>query len=88
MSPTNELVLMGGQQTFGRPGLIEAFSTTDGTVLFRINIPKEPDGTCAVPFARARFTRAGNRAYIPAAQLCEVPDKYHSWLYAIDIVTP
>ena len=88
VSPTNELVLMGGQETFGRPGLIEAFSTTDGTVLFRINIPKEPDGTCAVPYARARFTRAGNRAYIPAAQLCEVPDQYHSWLYAIDIVTP
>jgi outer membrane protein assembly factor BamB len=88
VSPTNELVLMGGQQTFGKPGLIEAFSTTDGTVLFQINIPKEPDGTCAVPYARARFTRTGHRAYIPAVQLCEVPDQYHSWLYAIDILTP
>ena len=88
VSPTNALVLMGGQANFGQPGLIEGFSTTDGAVLFQINIPKEPDGTCAVPYARARFTRAGNRAYVPAAQLCEVPDQYHSWLYAIDIVTP
>jgi outer membrane protein assembly factor BamB len=88
VSPTNELVLMGGQQTYGRPGLIEAFSTVDGALLFSIQIPKEPDGTCSVPYARARFTRSGDRAYIPAAQLCEVPDQYHSWLYAIDIVTP
>jgi outer membrane protein assembly factor BamB len=88
VSPTNEIILMGGQTTYGRPGLIQAFSTADGALLFQINIPKEPDGTCAVPYARARFTRAGNRAYIPAAQLCEVPDQYHSWLYAIDIVTP
>jgi hypothetical protein len=50
VSPTNELVLMGGQQTFGRPGLIEAFSTTDGAVLFQINIPKETrrDVRCAL----------------------------------------
>jgi len=88
VSPTNELVLMGGQSTFGRPGLIAGFSTVDGAVLFQINIPKEPDGTCAVPYARAKFTRSGERAYIPAIQLCEVPDQYHSWLYAIDIVTP
>ena len=88
VSPTNELVLMGGQQTYGTPGLIEAFSTVDGALLFSIQIPKEPDGTCAVPYARARFTRSGDRAYIPAAQLCEAPDQYHSWLYAIDIVTP
>jgi len=88
VSPTGALVLAGGQETYGRPGLIQAFSTADGALLFEINIPKEPDGTCAVPYARARFNRSGTRAYIPAAQLCEVPDQYHSWLYAIDIVTP
>jgi len=76
---------MGGQETYGRPGLIQGYSSFDGVLLFEINIPKEPDGTCAVPYARARFNRAGNRAYIPAAQLCETPRKYHSWLYAIDI---
>lgn len=85
VSPTGDLVLMGGQETFGRPGLIRGFATADGALLFGITIPKEPDGTCAVPYARARFTRAGNRAYIPAVQLCEVPQQYHSWLYAIDI---
>jgi outer membrane protein assembly factor BamB len=88
VSPTGALVLIGGQQTFGMPGLIQAFSTVDGALLFQIQIPKEPDGTCAVPYARARFTRSGTRAYIPAVQLCEVPDQYHSWLYAVDIVTP
>ena len=85
VSPKGDLVLMGGQETFGRPGLIRAFSTFDGAALFAITIPKEPDGTCAVPYARARFTRAGDRAYVPAVQLCEVPRQYHSWLYAIDI---
>lgn len=85
VSPQGDLVLMGGQETFGRPGLIQAFAASDGALFFEINIPKEPDGTCAVPYARARFTRAGDRAYIPAVQLCEVPQEYHSWLYAIDI---
>ncbi|MDQ3199572.1 MAG: PQQ-binding-like beta-propeller repeat protein [Verrucomicrobiota bacterium] len=85
VSPINTLVLMGGQETYGMPGLIKAFSTADGSVLFSISIPKEPDGTCAVPYARARFTRTGDRAYIPAVQLCVAPQQYHSWLYAIDI---
>ncbi len=85
VSPSGDLILMGGQETFGKPGLIRGFAAADGTQLFEINIPKEPDGTCAVPYARARFTRSGDRAYIPAVQLCEVPRQYHSWLYAIDI---
>lgn len=85
VSPTNELVLLGGRQDFGRPGIIEGFSTANGAVLFHIDIPNEPDGTCAVPNARAKFTRSGDRAYIPAIQLCDVPDQYHSWLYALDI---
>jgi outer membrane protein assembly factor BamB len=85
VGPGNHVVLIGGQETYGRPGLIQAFSVPDGQLLFHIDIPKEPDGTCAVPYARARFAPTGDRAYIPAAQLCEVPDQYHSWLYAIDI---
>ena len=85
MSPKGDVVLSGGQDTYGQPGLIQGVSAFDGALLFEITIPKEPDGTCAVPYARARFTRAGHRAYIPAAQLCEVPPQYHSWLYAIDI---
>jgi outer membrane protein assembly factor BamB len=85
VDPTNHVVLLGGQETFGRPGLIQAFSTSDGQLLFQIEIPKEPDGTCAVPYARATFTPSGTRAYVPAAQLCDVPRQYHSWLYAIDI---
>lgn len=88
VSPSGELVLAGGQQTYGQPGLIQGFSTANGTLLFEIDIPKEPDGTCAVPYARARFTRSGDRAYIPAVQLCLAPPVYHSWLYAIDITTP
>jgi outer membrane protein assembly factor BamB len=87
VSPLNDIALIGGQQTYGQPGLIQGFSTVDGGLLFQISIPKEPDGTCAVPYARARFTRSGNRAYIPAVQLCVVPQQYHSWLYAIDIMT-
>lgn len=86
VSPDNRVVLMGGQRTYGRPGLIQGFAPGDGQPLFQIKIPREPDGTCAVPYARATFTPDGTRAYIPAAQLCEVPQQYHSWLYAIDIV--
>ena len=85
VSPKGDVVIIGGQQTYGQPGLIQGFSTADGALLFQISIPLEPDGTCAVPYARAKFTPAGNRAYIPAAQLCEAPQQYHSWLYAIDI---
>ncbi|MBV9571479.1 MAG: PQQ-like beta-propeller repeat protein [Alphaproteobacteria bacterium] len=85
VSPANDLVLLGGQPTYGEPGLIQGFSPANGALQFEINIPKEKDGTCAVPFARPRFTPSGDRAYIPAVQLCESPKKYHSWLYAIDI---
>jgi outer membrane protein assembly factor BamB len=88
ISPKNDVVLLGGQSTYGEPGLIQAVSAARGAPLFEIGIPKEPDGTCAVPFARARFTRSGDRAYIPAVQLCEAPKEYHSWLYAIDIAKP
>lgn len=85
VDPTNAVVLIGGHQTYGMPGLIQAFATSNGQLLFEIEIPLEPDGTCPVPYARPRFTPDGKRAYIPAAQLCEVPQVYHSWLYAIDI---
>lgn len=84
-SPTNDLVLLGGQSTYGEPGLIQGFSPANGALQFEINIPKEKDGTCPVPYARPRFTPSGDRAYIPAVQLCVAPKKYHSWLYAIDI---
>lgn len=82
----NRLVLMGGQPTFGEPGLIQAFAAANGQLQFEIELPLEPDGTCAVPYARATFTPDGRRAYIPAAQLCQAPQQYHSWLYAIDIL--
>jgi len=85
VSPSNDVVLIGGQPTYGEPGLIQAFSPTDGAPLWQISIPKERDGTCAVPYARPRFTPSGTRAYIPMVQLCQAPKKYHSWLYAIDI---
>jgi outer membrane protein assembly factor BamB len=85
VSPSNDVVVIGGQQTYGEPGLIQAFSALNGTPLWEINIPKERDGTCAVPFAKPKFTPDSRRVYIPAAQLCEAPKKYHSWLYAIDV---
>jgi outer membrane protein assembly factor BamB len=85
VDPTNTIVLMGGQETFGAPGLIQAFGVPSGQQLFEIPIPLEPDGTCAVPYTRARFTPDGRRAYIAAVQLCQTPQQYHSWLYAIDI---
>jgi outer membrane protein assembly factor BamB len=88
VDPSNDVVLIGGQPTYGEPGLIQAFAASDGSPLWQISIPKERDGTCAVPYARARFTPDGTRAYIPAVQLCEAPKKYHSWLYAIDIPKP
>jgi outer membrane protein assembly factor BamB len=84
-SPTNRIVLIGGQSTYGRPGLVRGFFARSGAPAFTIRIPEEADGTCAVPYARAIFTPDGTRAYIPAAQLCEAPVEYHSWLYAIDI---
>jgi outer membrane protein assembly factor BamB len=85
VSPSNDVVLIGGQPTYGEPGLIQAFAASDGAPLWEISIPKERDGTCAVPYARPRFTPSGTRAYIPAVQLCQSPKKYHSWLYAIDV---
>ena len=82
----NAVVMLGGQRTFGDPGLIQAFNAANGSLLFEIEIPLETDGTCAVPYARARITPDGTRAYIPAVQLCQTPQQYHSWLYAIDLV--
>jgi outer membrane protein assembly factor BamB len=85
VSPTNRIVVIAGQETYGEPGLIQGFFTRTGRLAFEIEIPMESDGTCAVPYARPIFTRDGTRAYIPAVQLCVAPEEYHSWLYAIDI---
>jgi outer membrane protein assembly factor BamB len=85
VDPTDAVVVLGGQRTYGDPGLIQGFAAADGQLQFEIEIPLEPDGTCPVPYARPTFTPDGRRAYIPAAQLCQVPQEYHSWLYAVDI---
>ncbi len=85
VSPTNELVLLGGQETYGKPGRIEGYDTASGQEQFQIDLPFDPDGTCPVPYARPRFTPSGDRAYIPAVPLCVSPPDPYSWLYAIDV---
>jgi outer membrane protein assembly factor BamB len=85
VNPTNTVVMIGGQETFGKPGLLIAYDPDTGAKLFKLSIPKEPDGSCAVPFARPTFTDDGLRAYVPMTQLCTSPPVIHSYLYAIDI---
>jgi outer membrane protein assembly factor BamB len=85
--PTNGLVLMGGQITYGQPGFIRAVGT-EGKPLWKVDLPTEPgfgDYGQVLPISRPRFAANGNTAYIATdvAGDSASPNPY-SYLYAID----
>ena len=87
VSPTNNLVLMGGVITYGQPGIIRAVGT-DGKPLWRVDLPTEPGFAPygqVVPQSRPRFTADGKTAYIATNVAGDdaSPNPY-SFLYSID----
>jgi outer membrane protein assembly factor BamB len=84
VNPPKDLIVLGGQSDFGRPGVVQGFDPRTGNKEWAFEIPKEPNGSCAVPYGRAMFTPDGDRAYIPAVTLCTSPNPLPSYLYAID----
>ncbi len=81
-SPRNDLVLGAGVVTYGEPGLLMGFSTTDGALLWQTELPPENGGRI-VPYSRPRFSPDGATAYFGTAILGQDPSNEYSYLYAI-----
>jgi hypothetical protein len=84
VNPANTLMVVGGQITYGQPGLIQAYSTA-GVLLWTEQLPPE-NNEQIVPYARARYSPDGLVAYLPTATLGLSQDDY-SYIYAVR-VTP
>jgi len=79
-SPVDSLLLLGGQRTYGQPGVVRAYDLR-GAPQWEYQFPNE--GTfCLVPTAPARFRRDGAAAYVGVQRLCEYDPPWDSYLYA------
>ncbi|HEX3093751.1 MAG TPA: hypothetical protein VHW72_14055, partial [Candidatus Angelobacter sp.] len=80
VSPSNDLIFVGGVVTFGQPGFFEAISTS-GVALWKLVLPVE-NGLNIIPISRARFTPDGQTAYIGTSIPGQASDG-HSYLYSV-----
>jgi chitodextrinase len=88
VGPRNDLLFMGGRITYGAPGFFLTVGT-DGTPLWRVNLPDEPGFAPygqLVPFTRPVFSPDGNTAFAVTDVAGDgASPKPYSFLYAIDV---
>lgn len=77
VDPANDLVLVGGQVTYGEQGLIRAVDTK-GNLLWEELLPYDEGGLCPAPMARPIFSGDSSRAYLGVVPLCVAPSQYYS----------
>ena len=85
--PQNDLLFMGGRITYGAPGLFQAVKT-DGTPLWRVNLPTEPGFAPygqLVPMTRPVFSPDGNTGYGVTDVAGDGTINLYCFLYAIDL---
>jgi hypothetical protein len=80
--PTDRIVVMGGQDAFGMSGYEVAFSSADGTELWRVNFPSE-QGLNHGAGSWPTFTADGNTVYVNTLLAGDPIDEYW-YVYAID----
>jgi PQQ-like domain len=90
VSPGNDLLLMGGQVTYGEPGLIMALNMA-GRTQWQVDLHDqpgfEPYGQ-VVPSASPTFSNDGNAAYVVADVRGDGASLHpYGFLYAIDTTT-
>jgi outer membrane protein assembly factor BamB len=80
-NPAGTAVLAGGQPNYGMVGYFEAVNASDGTLLWKQSVGRDPaSGKPVVPFSRARFSSDGSMAFASAIAL-GIYD--HSFLFGI-----
>ena len=81
MNPTGTVVLAGGQPNYGMVGYFEAINASNGTLLWKQGVGKDPgSGKPLLPYSRARFSADGSMAFASAIAL-GIYD--HSFLFGI-----
>lgn len=85
VSPKNDVVFMGGRMGYGEPGLFLGVGT-DGTPLFRVDLPDEPgfEPYGQLNPATPTFSPDGSTAYSVADVLGDGSTGTYCFLYAID----
>src|SRR2546425_62696 len=67
VNPAGTVVLAGGQPNYGKPGYFEAVNASNGTLLWKQGVGKDPgSGKPVVPYSRARFSVDGTLAFASA----------------------
>jgi outer membrane protein assembly factor BamB len=81
VNPAATLVIAGGQPNYGQVGYFEAVNASNGTMLWKQSVGKDPaTGKPVVPYSRARFSADGRMAFASAI-VAGVND--HSFLFGI-----
>jgi outer membrane protein assembly factor BamB len=81
VNPAGTLVIAGGQPNYGQVGYFEAVNASNGTLLWKQSVGKDPkSGNPIVPYSRSRFSADGSMAFATAI----VAGTYdHSFLFGI-----
>ncbi len=82
VSPNNNLVFAGERPDFGQPGLVRAYSTQNGQILWQVTLGVENGGNLVL-YSRPRFTPDGTTVYFGTALLDGDPNNPYSYLYAV-----
>lgn len=81
VNPTGTVVLAGGQPNYGMVGYFEAINASNGTLLWKQGVGKDPgSGKPLLPYSRARYSADGSMAFASAIAL-GIYD--HSFLFGI-----
>jgi hypothetical protein len=83
VSPANDIVLTGGAPNYGMPGFVKAFNTSNGQLLWSLNLGIENGGN-QVMESIPRFTPDGSTAYFGTAILGGSTTDTFCYLYALD----
>ena len=85
VDPTNTLLGLGGRPSYGYSGFFAAYSTTSGSLVWRVDLTDESGGQ-VVPGSAPRFSSDGKTMYINAHILSSVTPDY-GYIYALDAST-
>lgn len=86
-NPAGNSVFMGGRINYGYPGYFIAVNTTDGTPLWRIDLPVEAgfgEYGQVIPSSRPTFTTDGRTAYISTDVAGDERPNEYSFFYAVN----
>ncbi|MDX6477134.1 MAG: cytochrome c, partial [Gaiellaceae bacterium] len=82
VSPQGTIVVAGSRPNFGVAGTVRGWNSSNGSLLWQVNLPDENGGFQVVE-TRPRFARDGQTAYVGTAILASDAVDQYSYLYAV-----